>query len=200
MKVEDLVTRVRSALGGRREVAAPAPPVDAAWRTFSDAAADGGLVERFVAAARAVGAEVERCVADGLGDAVARVLSEAGATRVGYGADCGLARAGTGSDGDPFELHAGVTGVAAAIARSGTIALHSGPGRPGMLSTAPPLHVAVVRAEQIVGSLADYLATPVDAEPSARVLVTGPSKTADIEGILITGVHGPGRLVIIVVG
>ncbi|TNF32104.1 MAG: hypothetical protein EP329_11150 [Deltaproteobacteria bacterium] len=158
------------------------------------------MIDRFAAAAREVGVEVVRVGAGEVEATVARVLAEAGAERVAYTADCGLARAGSGLDGDPFDLDAGVTGVAAAIARSGTLALHSQPGVPGMASVAPPLHVAVVHAGQVVPSLADYLAAPPLGDPSARVLVTGPSKTADIEGILITGVHGPGRVVVVLVG
>ena len=200
MTPEALIARVRAALGrGPKDVVAPPPPVDAAWRRFVAASGEGDVVERLAAAAAAVGVEVRWVAVAGLEAAVAEILDAAGAVRVAFAADCGLVRAGEGLGGDPFGLDAGVTGVAAAIARSGTLALHSGPGCPGMASLAPPLHVAVVRAEQVVGALADYLTAPLAGAPSARALVTGPSKTADIEGILITGVHGPGRIVAVLV-
>ncbi|PKN53813.1 MAG: hypothetical protein CVU56_29865, partial [Deltaproteobacteria bacterium HGW-Deltaproteobacteria-14] len=171
---------------------------DPAWDRFVAAASAGDLLEGFASAAAVVGAEVVRVTSAGLEGAVAGILAAAGATRPVFTADCGLARAREGLDAEPFERDAGVTGVAAAVARSGTLVLHAGPGCPQMASLAPPLHVAIVRAGQIVGALSDYLTAP-GAAPSARVLVTGPSKTADIEGILITGVHGPARLVIVLV-
>lgn len=87
-----------------------------------------------------------------------------------------------------------VTEVAAAIALTGTLVLEGAPRLPSALCET---HVAVVRRDQILPTLSDYLSRPTAAR--ARVLVTGPSKTADIEGILVTGVHGPRRLVIRVV-
>lgn len=200
MTPEALIARVRAALGrAPRDVVAPPPPVDPAWERFVASASAGDVVERFASAAQAVGAEVVRVSPAGLEGAVAGILAAAGASRPVFSADCGLARAFEGLDADPFERDAGVTGVAAAVARSGTLVLHAAPGCPGMASLAPPLHVAIVHAGQIVGALSDYLTAPNPLAPSARTLVTGPSKTADIEGILITGVHGPARLVVVLV-
>ena len=66
---------------------------------------------------------------------------------------------------------------------------------------APPVHVALVRVTDIVPDMIDYWSMhPRPGESgAATVFVTGPSKTADIEGILITGVHGPRAVHVIVV-
>jgi L-lactate dehydrogenase complex protein LldG len=64
----------------------------------------------------------------------------------------------------------------------------------------PPMHVVIVRPVQIVSTLSDVIAAlGVAAASSPLVAVTGPSRTADIEKTLVTGVHGPRRLVAIVV-
>ena len=88
------------------------------------------------------------------------------------------------------EIDASLTPAAGAIAESGTIILtdESTPDR--LAALAPWTHIAVVRKDAIHRSMADALAAMPD-DPNI-IWVTGPSKTADVEGILIQGVHGPG--------
>lgn len=88
------------------------------------------------------------------------------------------------------EIDAALTLAAGAIAETGTIILtdESTPDR--LAALAPWTHIAVVRKETIHRSVADALAAMPD-DPNI-IWVTGPSKTADVEGILIQGVHGPG--------
>lgn len=88
------------------------------------------------------------------------------------------------------EIDAALTPAAGAIAESGTIILtdESTPDR--LAALAPWTHIAVVRRDTIHRSLADALAVMPD-DPNI-IWATGPSKTADVEGILIQGVHGPG--------
>ncbi len=100
-----------------------------------------------------------------------------------------------------FTADAAVTGVVAAIAETGTIVCVSSATTARGTSLIPPVHVALVNAAQIVPDLFDYFdRLSRDGELPANVnLITGPSKTADIEGILITGVHGPGTLHVVAV-
>jgi L-lactate utilization protein LutC len=92
-----------------------------------------------------------------------------------------------------FACDAAVTGVAAAIAETGTLVCVSGAQTARGTSLIPPVHVALVDPRQIVGDLFDFFEQlAADSLPANVNMITGPSKTADIEGILITGVHGPG--------
>ncbi len=105
---------------------------------------------------------------------------------------------------DPlYDVHAGITDVQAAIAETGTLVCWSGPGRGRGLSLVPPLHIALVRQSDLLPDLIDYLRTRVPADPargpSSVAFITGPSKTADIEGVLITGVHGPREVHIVLI-
>lgn len=97
----------------------------------------------------------------------------------------------------------GITGAFCAIAETGTLVLLSGPGSPGSVSLVPENHVAVVAAERIVASLEDALAlirSERGGVPRALNLVSGPSRTADIEQTVTMGAHGPYRVHVIVVG
>ena len=71
-----------------------------------------------------------------------------------------------------------------------------------MISLLPPAHIAVVPARRILTGLDElFRCCPMPAdETSSMVLITGPSRTADIEQILVRGVHGPGKLTVVVVG
>lgn len=91
----------------------------------------------------------------------------------------------------------GVTGADLAIAETGTLVLRSGPGRPRSTSLLPATHVAVFDREALIESLAQ-LGVVLEAwhaeppGPGAGIsLITGPSRTADIELTLTRGVHGP---------
>lgn len=88
------------------------------------------------------------------------------------------------------EIDAAFTLAHGAIAETGTIILtdESTPDR--LAALAPWTHIAVVRKDTIRRSVADALVAMPD-DPNI-IWVTGPSKTADVEGILIQGVHGPG--------
>jgi L-lactate dehydrogenase complex protein LldG len=95
----------------------------------------------------------------------------------------------------------GLSGVDYIIAETGTLVLMAGAGQMRGVSLLPPVHVAVARTSQVIATLADYLllvqAAGVDLQQyltSCVSLVTGPSRTGDIELKLTIGVHGPGEL------
>ena len=94
----------------------------------------------------------------------------------------------------------GISSVDYAIAETGTLAVCAKPGQERVASLLPPVHAAIVAEEQIVADLFDVFAQldPADM-PSNLALITGPSKTGDIELQLTTGVHGPGEWHVIVV-
>lgn len=97
---------------------------------------------------------------------------------------------------DIWSADVGLTTTTIAIAESGSLLLASGPGKFRLSSLAPPHHIAVVRRAAIVSTLENGLA---QLETRNCVLITGPSRTADIEGVLVRGVHGPRDVTVIVV-
>ena len=100
-----------------------------------------------------------------------------------------------------------LSGVDAAIAESGTLLVLSGPGRGRLASLLPPIHIAILPADRIVRSLPDAFGLLAARYGSAFVqersnitLISGPSRTADIEQSLTLGVHGPKELHVVIVG
>jgi L-lactate dehydrogenase complex protein LldG len=96
----------------------------------------------------------------------------------------------------------GLTGAVAGLADTGSLVLVSGPGRARIASLLPPVHVAVLRVEQLYPTYAAFLAAHprIEDTGSNLVLVTGPSRTADIEMTLTRGVHGPGEVHVVLIG
>ncbi len=93
----------------------------------------------------------------------------------------------------------------AAVAETGTLALVSGPDNPTTLNFLPDNHVAVVFVKDIVGDMETVFARLRAAygagqAPRTLNLITGPSRSADIEQTLLFGAHGPRKLHIVLVG
>ena len=95
----------------------------------------------------------------------------------------------------------GITGVEFALAETGSLVVTSLTEGAQLASLAPPVHVALYRRSQLVASLDEVLERlPMASQPDLAlpgrsvVFITGTSRTADIEQILIRGVHGPGEL------
>jgi L-lactate dehydrogenase complex protein LldG len=94
----------------------------------------------------------------------------------------------------------GISSATLAVAETGTLAMASGPGSERLASLLPPVHVAIISSDQIVPDLFDLFDTMQPSDmPSNWTLITGPSKTGDLELKLTTGVHGPGAWHVIVV-
>ena len=106
------------------------------------------------------------------------------------------------SDGsDPV----GLSHAAAGIAETGTLVLLSGPDNPTTLNFLPETHIVVVRAEDVAGDFETVWDTIRERYGKGRMprtvnMVTGPSRSADIEQKLLLGAHGPRRLHIFIVG
>ena len=97
-------------------------------------------------------------------------------------------------------IDAGLTSCHGAIAETGTIILYSHVEQPRLLSLVPPIHIAILHQRQLFADMAEWLNT-VDSSsvPANMILVSGPSKSADIEQVLAYGVHGPRQLVILLI-
>jgi L-lactate dehydrogenase complex protein LldG len=106
-----------------------------------------------------------------------------------------------------FAADIGITGVDFLIAETGSVIVQSRPGEPRSFSLLPPVHIAIAHQAQIMPDLFDLFtklgSKPADTGrlkmPSCLTLITGPSKTGDIELRLVTGVHGPGEIHVIIV-
>ncbi len=101
-----------------------------------------------------------------------------------------------------FQAELGISGVDYLIAETGSVVLESRPKQPRLLSLLPPLHIAVAERRQILPDLFDLFAVlgnDLDGLPANLSIITGPSKTGDIELRLVTGVHGPGEVQVILI-
>jgi L-lactate dehydrogenase complex protein LldG len=99
-----------------------------------------------------------------------------------------------------FAAEIGITNVHRLIAETGSVVVASRPNEPRSLSLLPPVHICLAERSQILPDLFDLfdLYSPVgNSAPSCLTLITGPSKTGDIELKLVTGVHGPGEVHVI---
>ncbi|HEV8366386.1 MAG TPA: lactate utilization protein [Pyrinomonadaceae bacterium] len=101
---------------------------------------------------------------------------------------------------DVFGYDVGISRAQAAIAETGTLLLDSSRERHRLVSLVPPVHIAIIDASEIVATLGEALARLREEEQLSPIvtLVTGPSRTADIELTLAIGVHGPQELYVIV--
>lgn len=189
---EAILGRVRDALAPLGSERAAYPQWQAAmavargreaggWEAFQERleAAHGVFLEGWPALAKFL--EAQACKS---GYVAAKLLAEAGPFLDSFSVESNLERARI----DDYAF--AVTPASFVIAETGTIVLrdHDCPHR--LAALAPWVHVAVVRRSDCVATMPEAIARMGD-DPSI-VFATGPSKTADIEGILIEGVHGPG--------
>ncbi len=94
-----------------------------------------------------------------------------------------------------YDVDCGLSDVYCAVAETGSLVMRPDRGHGRALSLVPALHVAIVEPKNILPDLVDLFAK-LSAEPVVPniTLITGPSKTADIEMNLVVGVHGPGEV------
>jgi L-lactate dehydrogenase complex protein LldG len=197
-------------LGRIREALADRPPAVAIPRDYELALPPGADVTGlFVERVSDYRATVTRTTAVELPATIAGVLRARGATRIAVPdglPDAWLSAADVEPvrDAPPLSyaaldsLDGVITGCAVAIAETGTIVLDGGPdqGR-RVLSLLPDLHLCVVMASQVVGSVPEALSRLAPTHP--QTWISGPSATSDIELQRVEGVHGPRRLDVILV-
>jgi L-lactate dehydrogenase complex protein LldG len=204
-----ILGRIERALRTARIPVVHDPPDAGTSRPFQGT--DAGrpeLLNRFAAEARALGVDV--FVEATLDEVRDRLATQIAGLRVfswnpdqlpyGAGALAVGAVLGSSPRADQAAAEVGVTGCHGAIAETGSLALLSGPGCSRAASLLPPLHVALVRRDDLFGGMGDFFSARADhiASASSCTFVTGPSRTADIELSLTIGVHGPKRVVVII--
>ena len=202
---EAVLARIREALGD----GVPPPTVPRDYVTRGSSSPDV-VVARFVERVEEAGAGVLR--ADDTAMTVAAVLAQHGASRVVVAPDLAVGLRPVGvdlvEDGElaPRVLDAldgAVTTCAVACADTGSIALDGGPGQGRRAITlVPDLHVCIVRPDQIVETVPEFLDRLERPARDGRpiVIVSGPSATSDLGFERVEGVHGPRRLVVVLVG
>lgn len=100
-----------------------------------------------------------------------------------------------------FSIDAGITTTLGGIAETGSLILWPTQNEPRLLSLIPPIHLAVLYASEIHSTFSEAMrkGSWSSGMPTNALLVSGPSKTADIEQTLVYGVHGPKELVVFLI-
>lgn len=176
------------------------------------ATGDGRLFDRFADELIKVGGEARRVHAYELADVVAELAAGCRTAVVASGVGALLSRIEEGLRRSECQLvpsnrdaaaaaDLGITGAELGVASTGSVLVAMGPGAPRVTSLLPPLHVVLLPEERIVPGFEELFARlPDHATATAQtVLITGPSRTSDIERQLVRGVHGPIRVVVLVV-
>ena len=171
---------------------------------------------RFIERMEAVRGEVIVCRQNAVSARIADWLQAAGAARLMAGSDARLDPfiAGIGGRVDCLRqeqdmetvsdllfnaVDAGLSHCEAAIAETGSLVIASSPVQPRAISLVPPLHVALLPRSALLDDVSTLLAGCSGGRlPANLLLISGPSKSADIEQVLAYGVHGPKRLLTVI--
>jgi L-lactate dehydrogenase complex protein LldG len=218
---EAILARVKGALGKRGDDAAPrkaardyvlahargprpAPPADIVAHFIERAGHMESTVERIGSRSDVPAAVVRYVDALQLPAAIADQKSHAGVCWPEL-ADLDWRGAGLSIEPRPTRGHdrLGITGCFCAIAETGTLVFVSGPDMHNATALLPDTHVVVLRASDIVATMEDAFARVRAARPDlprAINLISGPSRTGDIEQTIVLGAHGPYRVHVLVVG
>jgi L-lactate dehydrogenase complex protein LldG len=210
MARDKILHKVRTALGrSAGQDPAPAPP---ARIRLPDVSLEA-RVESFVSALQALNGKT--LVANGPGDAKEYAASLAAGKKVvasnahflrdwcitslpgvqtGFTSTAALRDACAVAD-------LGITGADYALADTGTLVMLSSREEARLVSLLPPVHLAIVPRDRLLSGLDElFTLLPQPArQTSSMVMITGPSRTADIEQILVRGVHGPGEIHVVIV-
>jgi L-lactate utilization protein LutC len=211
MARENILHKVRTALGrSAGQAVADAPPVRLRVPKVAMEDRIALMISRLEALA---GRAVRVPAMDAARAFVAEAIGgkSAVASNAPYLAECGIAnlpgvRSGIREVGELTEVCArvdiGITSADYALSDTGTLVMLASPAESRLVSLLPPAHIAVVPRERILTGLDELFTVLPDpaAQTSSMVLITGPSRTADIEQILVRGVHGPGQITVVIVG
>ncbi|MDO3720684.1 lactate utilization protein [Marinobacter sp. chi1] len=213
---ETILQRLRNRTGG--ELVAPASDFSVLerpdWSTEE-------RIERFEKTIESVHGEVHRCTRENWIDRVAEILSARNArnllipTQHQIGKDL---RAVAERDDlpnlliydEPIEswqpalfndVDAGITSTRGGITETGSLILWPTPDEPRLMSLVPPIHIAILEASKLYTTLYEAMHAQnwKTGMPTNALLISGPSKTADIEQTLAYGVHGPKELIVLVI-
>ena len=192
---ENILGRVRSSLR-RTDGAAPAsvPPVRLA---AGELPLDVRIEQFCLALQLLAGKTFVARTPEAAGDHVRAIVGERSVvmTNSPVLARCGIAFDSVATP----DAAVGITGAEYGLADTGTLVVMSS-SEARLASLLPPVHIAVIESTRILSGLDELLireARPGDRTAS-MVLITGPSRTADIEQILVRGVHGPGELYVVI--
>ncbi len=99
-----------------------------------------------------------------------------------------------------FATPASLTGTLGGIAATGSLIVWPSPAEPRLMSLVPPLHIALLKASEVYDNFHQVLEAQRWAQglPTNALLVSGPSKTADIQQTLAYGAHGPKELIVLI--
>ena len=204
----DMIARVAYALGRKMPRIDPPTPPGRDEPLTRLVHADLGLPALFTKTATGNKIAVESLRIEDLADRTAAFLREKSAKNVGLTATPLLQRIGLIDEliardinamwwtemtlDGTYDLDAGITDVYAAVAETGSIVIRPSPAHGRALSLVPPLHIAIVEPKNLLPDLVDLFdKIAADGVGSGISIITGPSKTSDIEMTLVTGVHGP---------
>jgi L-lactate utilization protein LutC len=219
---ETFLGNVRDALASARRPAAgakPGPRVGAAERStgtdladqfctrFADAGGRPSLVADDASALSQIVQIVENVGAKrillGQGPVLGRLSVDERLTELGDMVTVAGTLAASDARDVFFDSDLSISGADYLIAETGTVVVTARREEPRSLSLLAPVHVAVTDERQLLPDLFDLFDESVWAErgrpPSCVTLITGPSKTGDIELRLVTGVHGPREIHVIVI-
>jgi L-lactate dehydrogenase complex protein LldG len=188
---DDILSRIRARKHGAASKALGPPPYRAPFAT-------GDLVASFAAKAEAANAELrlldsEADVPEAVAD-ILRAHNRAALVHLPPGSDIDLPLEIVHTPPGPDDT--AVTRVSAAIAETGTLVQLSRPGAPASWHFRPGFEIAILHARDIVATLEDLALSPL---PPTVNLITGPSRTGDIEQTLELGAHGPKALAILII-
>ena len=215
---DDVLARIRKSLGrddASPPEALPSPPGPAPTRNLESVGSSTDRLARFVAELEAVMGRAHVVHdPDEASVALRKIVAAAGATRVAHSSDpavqsmietldANIVRLPSNASRDDLvDTDLGVTTAQWGLAETGSLVLESDVDDNRLVSLVPPHHVALLRSDAILARLEEVLERLAvrrnDAMNRVATLITGPSRTADIEMELVLGVHGPKVLDVII--